>query len=195
MGDKDKISANKEIRNLIFLIGSAVGFAVLAAVGLVWYYGPSGLYEAKHTLLSPDFFQELKYSDSNPETGGSSVFVFDTISFIYYDNDLKRWDKVEVSKEKYRQFYQLISGDVSEENVSPQLIDRFTVAYPATLELRVKVKNGSGADGTIKTFQEVVFINEGDDYRVELHESTIEKKWAYFHHPSIYQKAMNIFTK
>ena len=45
-----------------------------------------------------------------------------------------------------------------------------------------------------KIFQEVQFANEGDFYRVELHEQNAAHNWAYFYHPNVYKQAMSIFA-
>lgn len=169
------------------LFGS-IAAAIIVAIGLVYYYGPSGYYEAKYALLAPDMLHDLRYQDVNPETGSRHFFVYEAMEFTYYDSNENRWKKSRVTEEGYRNFFQQIAGDVSVEQESSPVTDPFRSGYPASLKLLVK-SEGSRSNSVIP-FQEVTFAYEGDFYRMELHEESSEKKWAYFNHPGIYQKAL-----
>ncbi len=188
---KDQSSKAQEIWNLLLVIGGGGALALLVAVFFIVYYGPSGLYQAKFTVISPDVLNEMHYEDINPGTGAKTQFVFDKIEFLYFDRASNKWNKALVSKDKYRQFYQVISNDTSLSEVSSIVTDQFNVGRPASLSTIVKAE---GRTEATKQFQEVVFASEGDIYRVSLHENTGGNSWAYFRHSGIYQKAIEIFS-
>lgn len=76
----------------------------------------------------------------------------------------------------------------------PEVIYRqFFKPYPATLSFQVHAENTPSVS---KIFLEANFVNEGDYYRVQLRNDVgATNPWAYFYHPGIYQKVMQLFAK
>jgi hypothetical protein len=187
-------SKRKQIRNLLVVIGSGVmtGFAIVLI--LLYNYNPSGSYLAKNVLLSPELAQTLSFKDSNPKTGGTSLFVFDVIEFSYYDNIKKQWKNVHVDGNQYMRFYQVINNEKSLLEVTDDVRNLFNKGNMATLLLKVRTESHAAWQATSKVFTEVNFVGEGDYYRVGLHEQNPSNPWAYFYHPGIYRQVLEIFV-
>ncbi|MEC7839582.1 MAG: hypothetical protein VX777_06050 [Chlamydiota bacterium] len=193
MIEEDKRSKYKEIWSLLSIIGGGSAFALFFVVFLIYFYGPSGLYEIKSTLLSPSVFSELNYKDVNPNTGGNTSFVFDQVEYFYYNKDQGRWGKIVVSQQEYVDFFNLIKNDTSVQDVSNSIVDQFQVGHPASLKFGVKSVEKKGGSSSKKTLQEMVLVRDGDYYKVSIHNAQNGESWAYFYHPGIYRKAMDIF--
>jgi hypothetical protein len=185
-----RASKRKEISALLSVVLGGGVFAVLVAMGLVYFYGPSGLYDAKYSLLSPDMLHELKYQDVNPQTGSRQLFVFDSIEFTYFHQGEGKWKKVTVDEAQYRKLYEMIGKDVSVEEVTTAITDQFLSGYLATLKIVVHPDDKHSQ--LTKIFQEVTFAYQGDYFRIELHEQSTQQMWAYFFHKDIYQTALEI---
>lgn len=188
--NKQERSKSKEISSFLAVIFGGGAFALLIAVGLVYFYGPSGLYDTKYSLLSPAMLDELKYQDVNPQSGSRQNFIFDSITFTYFHPGEERWKKVAISRDQYQKFYEVVSEDVSVDEVTPKITDRFLSSNPAMLEIIVRPEDKRST--ITKTFQEVTFAYQGDYYRIELHEDASQKNWAYFYHNDIYKTALDI---
>src|ERR1700733_331397 len=100
-------------RFLLVFLGAICGGFVLTAL-MLYYYSPSGQYQVKNVLLSPETLQALSYPET--DKGMKATYVFDRISFSYYDTSQKSWQNVPVSLSQYRSFYSLISSDKSIED-------------------------------------------------------------------------------
>ncbi len=73
-------SARKEIRQLLAVLLSGVGLAVVASLFMIFFYGPSGQYAVKNVLLSPELLGKLEFTEggirvSLPSTESSSVIL------------------------------------------------------------------------------------------------------------------------
>jgi len=192
MNDKKQSSKHEEIRNLLGLIGSGVGVAFLVVGFLIYFYGPTGLNDVQSSLLSPDVFSEVNYKDTDSRSTGKTSFVFDQLEFFFYNKKLGKWEKNIVTTEQYKKFYNVIKADVSPQETTEIITDYFKTGNQASLKLLVKsVERGNG-DALKKIFQEVEIANEGDYYRISIPNSKNGEIWAYFHHPKIYRKAVNI---
>ncbi|MCB1136655.1 MAG: hypothetical protein KDK78_10330, partial [Chlamydiia bacterium] len=161
------ISTKQHIRNVLVVILSAVvvGFGTVA--WMIYYYGPTGIYVLENILLAPATLKALNYSDIDPSTGRSARYQYDRIDFSYVDVGTRRWTRSDVDMETYAEVYRILKADKSVEDrqASEQLFDRHGIAV---LALRVHLYGQAERKGQ-RTFQEVQFIDEGDDYRVEVH--------------------------
>lgn len=184
-------SKNKEIRNLLFVIVSGVLGAFVVVLSMLYYYNPSGSYLAGNVLLSPDSTRIIKFNDINPKTGSASKFVFDQAEFSYLDPKDKQWKNLNVDMNKYGQLYQSIRTDRS-LNATEEIRKLFN-KDPSKLILKIRSEANTAVNGISKPFLEMNFVNNGDYYRIELHEENALDAWAYFYHPEIYKKAFNIF--
>jgi hypothetical protein len=186
-------SINKQIRNLLIVVFGGVAAAVLITASMLYRYNPSGRYDVKNALLSPLALANLSLADTNPKTGKNVHFVFDEIDFSYFDEKKKEWKHATVKMPLYEQFYNLISGERS--TPATEIITlKFNQDNPAMLALRMKSDANSDLKATSKPFLVVHFAKQGDYYRIQLHdEVNPEAEWAYFYHPGIYSKAMQLF--
>ncbi len=185
--------AKQQIRNLLLVIFSGVGLALLVTLLMIFRWGPTGQYLTQDVLVSPDLMTNLAYNDSNPKTGGSSRFVFDRLEYEYYDLEKQLWQKVVVSQDQYAQFFKLVTGERSLLDIKPSLVYEFNQATPARLTLWVRTESVSSL-ATKKIFQEVHFSKEGNYFRVQLRQTTSGPTWVYFKRDNIYQEVLQIFT-
>lgn len=182
-------SKKKEIWALLAVIGSGVAFSLLVAAWCLYFYSPSGLYHIKYALLSPDTADELRYQDSDPSTGSKQFFVLDSMLFTYFDKEKSTWQTVTVDRQKYRKFYDALMSDVSlQEGPAASIAAKFLSGHPAML--RIMVQSESKGKAVTKIFQEVVFVYDGDYYRLELRGDSHQREWAYFFHKNIYEIAL-----
>lgn len=188
-------SATKEIRNLLFVLGGGIFCALLVALMLLYYYNPTGRYYARNVLLDPQLTSQLSYMDLNPKTGGSSLFIFDTVEYNYFEPGLKRWQSTELSSEEYRQFYDSVADDRSLSSVSEDIENLFNQPNLPRLVIRVKTKSDSEWQVSAKSFIEVEFLTKGDYYRIQLRSQSSTENWAYFKHAQILDVLKTLFIR
>lgn len=191
--DNRQISPKRQIRNLLMVLFSSVMCAFLVSGMLLYYYSPSGRYVVKNALLAPELTTALMYNDTNHKTGGSSRFVFDGIEFAFYDSETKQQRKLQITPEQYQNFYQLIASEQSLLDVSKEVVALFNQEATAKLSIKVRTESHAAWQDETKIFQSVLFVFEGDFFRIELHEEKSANNWVYFYHPGIYQEVMKVF--
>lgn len=185
---------NNDLRNLALVILTSICAAFLLTFFFVYQYGPSGQYVAKNVLLDPAILGKLNYNDTDPKTGGVSRFIFDSLEFTWYDDATKAWKKIDVNAEKYARFYNQFAGEISIKNPSDEIVNLFNSSTSAKLILRVKTESSAKWQAATKIFQETQIVNNGNYYRVELHEQATGEHWAYFYHPHMYQEVFSIMV-
>ena len=186
--EKRTSSATRQIYNLLILAGASLLCGILVAVSLILYYGPTGSYVAGNVLLSPEVLEIVNYKDTHPNTGAATSFVFDSIELSYLDPVTKKPRLLQIGVDQYETVYQMIAQDKSLHPVSPEVVKAFYSSYPTTLTIRVKAEKAK--NGASKAFQQVIFIE--DHYRIELREGKPEDQFAYYSHPHIYKKIINL---
>lgn len=174
----------KEIRQLLYLLGSAVGFAVLFSIFMINFYGPTGQYTVKNILLSPEMTTKLNYLDG--VSGGK--FNFDRITFRYFDDENKQWKSQAVPLTVYRAIFDDLANHTSFVDVPQEIVSQFNAPNSATLTLYVK------NDKTSKIFQELVFVKDGDLFRISLVEDHPTGKWAYFLDRKVYDHVLHMIV-
>lgn len=165
-----------EVRNLLFVLCSAVLAAALFGSVLIYYYGGISGYRLTNVLLAPDTLDRMSYSESHIR------YKFDRIEFTEFDG--RQWRQELVSPVQYRDIYSLLSSGTSIEP-SSSVLQLFQASDPYTLKIWVKPESTRIFEGS-KIFQEVTFVQ--DHFRVELHEEGSGPKWAYFYSKSIQPK-------
>lgn len=176
---------------MMIVLGTAVFCALLIASAFIFYYGPSGNYAARDTLLDPSVIGQINYRDKQANGNRNLQLVFDKIEFSYFNKTLGKMDRNLVSFDRYEKFYTLVSKDVSVSEVPAMIQTLFDKTYPTLLTIQMRAKEGS-----IKTnqlFQEVQFIEE-NYFRVQLKTSETKPEWAYYYHPNLYHEIINLFT-
>jgi hypothetical protein len=183
---------NRDIQNILTVLGAAVFCAVLLASLFLYYYGPSGRYLAGNTLLDPSIINQINYQDQHPRTGKKVHFAFDRIEFSHFDLQKGQMRIFPISLDIYQHFYKQVASEKSLLEVSPKIQSLFFQSHPALLTVSMRSKEGAES-GIPKVFQVVQFIPE-DYFRVQLHEKS-EGEWAYFYRSGLYHEIMHLFTK
>lgn len=181
---------NRDVKNILAVLGTAIICAILLSYVFIYYYGPTGHYIAGQTLLDPSTITEINKMEKKTKTSRNIHFVFDRIELTYYDIQKGKFIHREIPFEKYQEFYQLVESEKSLKNVSDTVKELFIKSHP--IILTINIKTIEGGNSTAKTFQTVQLISE-DYFRVQLHE--IEGEWAYFHQSGVYQKSMKLFDQ
>jgi hypothetical protein len=181
-----------EVRNLFFLLGSAVLAAALLVGGMVRYYSHEGVYQLDHVLLAPDTLSALHF-EGDPDGGAQKDrFVFDSIAFLQYDAATRRLERHSVDVERYANFYDLVKRDKSLSPKEGKMAESFEGTGPRLL-IQVRSANAR-MEGQARTFQELQFSPDGNYYRVELRHAGASREWAYFYHPGLLEQALTIFV-
>lgn len=188
-------STRSQIRNLLLALALGVVGALLFSALLLYKYNPTGQYEIKNILLSPDLMNGLNFNDKNSKTGGMSRFVFDKIVFEYPDLKTGKLEKVTITNDQYRAFYQMIYPEKSLLDVPDDVKNLFNKGALAKLKLEIRTESNASFQALEKVFQEVDFASEGNYFRVELRQSDSpnEEKNGYFYNQDIYKKARQLF--
>lgn len=186
-------SPKRQATTLIMVLCSAVVSALLVSGLMAYYYGPSGRYQVKNTLLSFELVENLVYSDTNSKTGGTSRFIFDGIEFRYHDPDSNQQKQLLVDLEQYHDFYHEIMNDRSLIEVPDEVIGLFNNRNDGSLLIKARTESHAAWQDDTKIFQEVDFSDNGDYYRIQLREEKTANPWAYFRHQNIYQLALHTF--
>lgn len=182
---------NRDIQNILAVLGTAIICAVLLASFFIYYYGPSGRYLAGNTLLDPAIIKQINYQDKHPRTGRNVHFIFDHMEFSYFDSQ-KGPLRQKVSLDNYQKFYNLVAAEKSLIEVTERIKELFFKTHQTVLTISMRTAEGSDVM-TTKIFQVVQFVQE-DYFRVQLHEGQAQE-WAYFYLPHLYQDVMQLFTQ
>lgn len=193
----EKIAAHgsrQEIKNLLAVLGSSAVCAVSIAVGMLYYYGPSGQYSAQNMLLSPDILSQISFHEGSANAKNGIKYVFDGIEFLNYAKESKRAQRFMVSEEKYKRFYNLLAGRHSLTAPSAEVQALFQQPYVSKLSLKLKEDNKGGKYPTSsKVFLEVEIVPDGDYFRAQLLVQQPTESWVYFYHPHIYNQVLQLF--
>lgn len=181
---QNKEEKGSEIKQLLLLLGSAIGVALVVSAFLILHYGPSGEYYVKNILLAPEIMEQVNYRDGTK--GESQRFIFDRVEFRYFDDQTRSWKTRVLNREVYRDVYKILENQSSLSTVSEEILNQFNLPNPATLTLYVKNEN------TTIRFQEVIFVNNGEVYRVMLRNDAATPSWAYFSQRNIYDHVLHI---
>lgn len=185
------IERNRDIRNILAVLGAAVICAALLASVFLYYYSPSGQYFAGYTLLDPAIIEQINYQDQHPRSGKKVRFAFDHIEFSYFDSQKGQVRLSPIPLETYKEFYHMVASEKSLRNLNEKILDLFLKSRPCLLTISMRTKEGS-ENAVTKIFQVVQFVQE-DYFRVQLHEKN-EGEWAYFYRPGLYHDVMHLFT-
>lgn len=176
-------SSRKQIRKLMVVMGSAVICALLLAYFMVANYGPSGRYQVSNILLEPSFAEKISYQDTDPQTSKNSRYTFDRFELVHFDIGTNHWESARLNEKQFNQIYQLIGGDKSAAEVTPDMQSLFYASTPASLTIVVHAENRENT----KILQEIQFADHGDYYRILLRDDTTRQNWIYFYHPKAFE--------
>ena len=186
----------RQIRNLLFITGSALLFSFAFSVLFLYNYGPTGTVVIKDVLLSPDILAGLNFNDTNKKTGGMSRFIFDKIQFEYDDLQNGTREKKIVSNDAYRAFYEKIKSNKSLLDLNDEIKNAFNKGRNANLKIYVRTTSSTPLQFLEKVFQEIEFSKNDNYFRVQLRESDSSgANFAYFSEDGIYKAASTIFLR
>lgn len=176
---------------MMLVLGASVLCALIVACALIFFYGPSGSYPARDTLLDPSIISEINIREKSTNGKRNLQVVFDRFEFSYFDKRLGKMGRNTISFDQYEKFYTLVAKDMSIAEVPENIESSFETTTPTLLTIQMRTK-----DGTIRAnqlFQEVQFVEE-DYFRVQLNTSERNPGWAYYHHPHLYHDIIQLFT-
>lgn len=182
---------NRDIQNLLVVLGAAIVSAGLIASLFLYYYGSTGRYMAGQTMLDPSILNQINYLDHNSKTGKKLRLVFDRIEFSYFDPH-KGQLRIKVTPESYQKLYRLISSERSIE-ATDEIKNIFLKSPKATLTATMRTVEKSGTPES-QIFQQIEFV-EDNYFRVLLHEKSETGEWAYFYRRGIFQNVIHLFTQ
>lgn len=190
MAEMNDLSKIKQIRNLLIVIGSAIGLSIIAIFLMLYSYGPAGAYLAKNVLISPESAKALYFNDFSPKMGMQAHFVFDLIQFSYYDGVQKAVKHTEIDVTTYAKLYKLIGNDTSLLDVPSENEMAFD-HHAGRLFFKVRADGHSSQKSSVNLF-EADFIK--DYYRISLRGQSADQQWVYFKHNGILEKAIALLT-
>ncbi len=189
-------SKKRQIRNLLFVAGSAVFIAFAVSALFLYNYGPTGTVVIQDILISPDMLAGLNYNDTNKKTGGMSRFIFDKIQFEYDDLQNGIREKKLVSTDAYQAFYEKIKSNKSLIEPADEIKNAFNKGRNANLKIYVRTTSAASFQFLEKVFQEIEFSKNDNYFRVQLRESDPSgANFAYFKEDGILKAASTIFLR
>ena len=189
----EKQRTNRDIKNILVVLGMAIICAGLTASLFLYYYGSTGRYVAGHALLDPGVIERINYQEQLPKSSQNAHFIFEKTEFSYFDPEQGQVRRQTIPLEKYQKFYDLVSSEMSLASVSDNIKNLFLVSHPALLTTMMR-STSSGSSSTAQVFQVVQFLPE-DYFRVQLHSEQDQGEWAYFYHSNLYKEIMRLFLQ
>lgn len=180
-----------QVKELLLLMFFSLAAAFGVTFFFIYTYGPTGQYLVETTLLEPKLLTQLNYNDYNKITNAQDRFVFDHLTFSYYDQKSQVWKNVPATEMQYSQFYEKVAGQKSLSSIPEETVRKFAESNPAKLSIYVRTESPAAWQKETKLFQEVQFVE--NYFRVELHEQEPGTNWAYFYYPRIYEDAVKLF--
>ncbi len=185
-------TAFSQIFKLLSVIFFGVFGAMLLAWGMIHYYGASGSFNLRQVLLSPDVVSKLSYPEINRATGRKEGYHFERVEFLYFNDASREWKRKQLDLQTYHELFDQIVDDKSVTLISEELQTSFQRENPAILSIVMIKDKEAGEAEKAMVFQEVQIASTGDFYRVQLREEGGDVRWAYFYHPGLYYKILQI---
>ncbi len=171
-------TATKQILDIIFVLTLGVGCAFILAMGTLYYFGPTGSYKAGNVLLSPEVSSKLANYDTRVE-------------YLYFNEDKREWRRVQIGQEAYKKFYDFISEEGSIVIVPEHIIALFNKSDPAIITVFMK-KTAESSKEQEASFQEVQILRYDDYYRIQIHDQSEGRNWAYYYHEGMYEESQKL---
>jgi hypothetical protein len=194
MAEKKDSSKSKQIKILLAVLGTGGITGILISLTMLYYYNPNGSYPVDNVLLNPENAYSLRYVEPSSKVKSEGRFVFEKMNYSYFDPNTKQTVSISIPKDKYAEFYKIISHDKSVSEPLSEIESLFRSTNPSSLALKVRPIGEDATKGNETTFSRIVFADNGDYYRIQLRQSTSVVDWAYFHHPKISQIASQLFN-
>lgn len=169
---------------LFFTLFSALFFAFFIVWNLVRYYDLDSSYKAKQVLLSASNLENFVYRKHNERNGGYQNYVFKDLITKTFSSEKP------IHLSVYRDLLELLINDksVTVEDKIKNLFKQEKVFSLHTIFRKQSMQASSDED----LFQSIDFFPGGNYWRVCLYNCSLHKKFVYFFHPKIGDKAMGI---
>lgn len=192
MAVKNDSSQVRQVKVLLSVLGAGLTAGILMALLMLYYYNPAGSYLATNVLLDPENAYALRFVEPGAKAKSEGRYVFEGMYFSYFDKNARELKTISVAKDKYAEFYKLITNDESLVEPAEEIKNLFNQGHPASLILKVRSVGDDASKGIDKIFTSIDLVDEGDYYRIQLRQSTPSAEWIYFMHPEIYQTALKM---
>ncbi len=177
-----------DIRNFLLVLASGVIGAFVITMGMVYFYGPTGLYQAGSVLLDPGVHEKVI------DRHGQS-YTFDRVEYRSFNEALGRWETQTLSEKAWSEFYDSVKTDRSIADISPEFAAKFHRQHLP--HMIVWVKLGTNLNGD-KALQRVEMLPGEGIYRVELLPQSGDPDqdvWAYFLRVGVAEDAHNVVQR
>lgn len=190
------MTGRQHLRNLFIIMSSSLLLGILIVYFMATNFGPSGLYQLDHVLLSPENISQMSYMERNSSTGKSQRMILHDIQYFHPSKDGRFWSKSSVGNLQYSNFYKLISNLTSVAGDSEELIRPFSQPGMTNLSIVVKPDVVILKPGDYRVFQEVQFAGDGNHFRVQLHtDDPGQVDWVYFTKEGIGKEADSVLLE
>jgi hypothetical protein len=184
----DKTTKKREIYSLLTVVLGGIVGAILLTLAMTVYYTTEGTYRATNVVVEPALLPSLRYLDQSGGRGDKSSYVFDKITYSYFNSKTRDFASVNLTQKQYQAFYGLIAGDIS----VPEEIER-KFAGRGVSSLAVVLKNPTHQ--ALYTLMRIEVSPDGDMYRVQLRNNSAADVWVYFQHPHIGEELAKILSE
>ncbi|MDP1880964.1 MAG: hypothetical protein Q8K60_08510 [Parachlamydiaceae bacterium] len=188
------MGSKREIKTILIVLFLAILVAGLIAFFFIFYYGPSGSYEAKNTLLDPNIIERINYPEKDPKSGKMFHYMFDRTEATFFDIQKNKIQKINLTSNQYKQLYELVSSDRSIHFITDEILNAFILSSPLQITTYMMMADPEYYSSKKNILQNIQFL-ENDNYRIQLQGKIESGGWAYFHHPHIYQTIMQMFNQ
>lgn len=182
-------SQGRHLKQVGFVLSSAVLSAILLVFYMLYQYNPSGHFIAGNTLLSPTVAKEMHFMDQKGPKKAVTAYVYEGAEFSFLETGSNERRIIKVEMPAYQKFYNRIAEDQSIEPVTQEIKDLFD-SNASALTLYVK---GESKGDVRRVFQAVQFSSSGRHYRIQLAGKESPHEWVYFDHPDIQQEVKLLF--
>lgn len=190
---EQKTQKQRDLKNILLILFTAIVGACLLTFGIISYYGPDGEYIAGHALLNPNMIERINYGDRMGSGGSNRRFMFDRTEFSYFNSQENKTIHLDVSLPTYQKIYDIIASDTHVSEPSKSVLETFLKSKPALLQTFMQEVGSAKTTKQTQLFQ-VMQIADTDYYRIQLHPGYDKEEWIYFYHPGFYQELMKFFS-
>lgn len=184
-------SPNRDIRNFLMVLGSAMGGALLLVFFMVYYYGPPGTYVAGNVLLAPSTLKVMSFQEKDPLSGKMTNYVFDRVEFYAQSPHTGVRESRVLSLEEYGRLYKLIQSERSLPKMQGSDAAALGPGGAIGISILMKPQSRSPSQSQGMVFQQAEFSVSGDLFRVEVDDDALGGKvWVFFSYPRVGQAVM-----
>lgn len=180
------LGSKREIKTILIVLLLSTLVAGLIAFFFIYYYSPSGNYEAKNTLLDPGIIERINYPEKDSKTGKMAHYMFDRTEAVFFDPQKNKTEKIVLKSHQYKELYELVSSDRSIHFVTDEILNAFILSNPLQITTYMMMADPQSYSSKKNILQNMQVL-ENDYYRIQLQGKIESGGWVYFYHSHIYQ--------